>query len=169
MCKRRINWASTRSATQDKIGVFVSLVSTKVPFKGTGKEYIGDDIPEVQAAVKRAIEKCCVQRVLPPAVPSTPLIYTPIPLPLLAAQGEAREAKAAKDEHERRKNLTKYIPDVSRSLFSMLEIISDPTGVGAVSAPPPPTPRATPPPAAQRPSHLDALVDDVRAGGSRGR
>ena len=41
--------------------------------------------------------------------------------------------KAAKDEHERRKNLTKYIPDVSRSLFSMLEIISDPTGVGAVA------------------------------------
>ena len=62
VCKRRINWASYKIRhTQDKIGVFVSLVSTKVPFKGTGKEYIGDDIPEVQAAVKRAIEKCCVQ------------------------------------------------------------------------------------------------------------
>lgn len=30
---------------RDKIGVFVSIVSTKIPFKGTGKEYIGDDIP----------------------------------------------------------------------------------------------------------------------------
>ena len=28
-----------------------------MPFKGTGKEYIGDDIPEVREAVKRAIEK----------------------------------------------------------------------------------------------------------------
>ena len=27
--------------TQDKVGVFVSIVSTKIPFKGTGKEYIG--------------------------------------------------------------------------------------------------------------------------------
>lgn len=38
--------------TQDKIGVFVSIVSTKIPFKGTGKEYIGDDISEIASAVK---------------------------------------------------------------------------------------------------------------------
>ena len=37
---------------QDKIGVFVSIVSTKIPFKGTGKEYIGDDITEIASAVK---------------------------------------------------------------------------------------------------------------------
>jgi hypothetical protein len=37
---------------QDKIGVFVSIVSTKIPFKGTGKEYIGDDITEIADAVK---------------------------------------------------------------------------------------------------------------------
>jgi DNA topoisomerase VI subunit B len=37
---------------EDKIGVFVSIVSTKIPFKGTGKEYIGDDIDEISAAVK---------------------------------------------------------------------------------------------------------------------
>lgn len=30
---------------RDKVGIFVSIVSTKIPFKGTGKEYIGDDIP----------------------------------------------------------------------------------------------------------------------------
>ena len=46
--KRRINWGAYKIRHNvDKIGVFVSLVSTKVPFKGTGKEYIGDDIPEV--------------------------------------------------------------------------------------------------------------------------
>ena len=60
--KRRINWASYKIRQhQDKIGIFISLVSTKIPFKGTGKEYIGDDIPEVQAAVKRALERCCLQ------------------------------------------------------------------------------------------------------------
>ena len=36
----------------DKIGVFVSIVSTKVPFKGTGKEFISDDIPPIKKAVK---------------------------------------------------------------------------------------------------------------------
>ena len=28
------------------------IVSTKIPFKGTGKEYIGDDITEIASAVK---------------------------------------------------------------------------------------------------------------------
>lgn len=30
----------------------MSIVSTKIPFKGTGKEYIGDDITEIATAVK---------------------------------------------------------------------------------------------------------------------
>jgi DNA topoisomerase VI subunit B len=30
-------------------------VSTKIPFKGTGKEYIGDDIAEIAAAVKVSV------------------------------------------------------------------------------------------------------------------
>uniref|UniRef100_A0A2N9HG37 DNA topoisomerase 6 subunit B n=1 Tax=Fagus sylvatica TaxID=28930 RepID=A0A2N9HG37_FAGSY len=50
---KRINWSSYKiNQTQDKIGVFVSIVSTKIPFKGTGKEYIGDDINEIATAVK---------------------------------------------------------------------------------------------------------------------
>ncbi|KAL9256415.1 DNA topoisomerase 6 subunit B-like protein [Drosera capensis] len=40
----------TINQNQDKIGVFVSIVSTKIPFKGTGKEYIGDDISEIACA-----------------------------------------------------------------------------------------------------------------------
>jgi DNA topoisomerase-6 subunit B len=36
-------------------------VSTKIPFKGTGKEYIGDDIAEIAAAVKSALQNCCIQ------------------------------------------------------------------------------------------------------------
>ena len=39
---KRINWASYKiNQSADKIGVFVSIVSTKIPYKGAGKEYIG--------------------------------------------------------------------------------------------------------------------------------
>ena len=39
---KRINWSAYKiSQTSDKVGVFVSIVSTKIPFKGAGKEYIG--------------------------------------------------------------------------------------------------------------------------------
>ena len=40
---KRINWASYKiNQSQDKVGVFVSIVSTKIPYKGAGKEYIGE-------------------------------------------------------------------------------------------------------------------------------
>lgn len=52
------SWNSYKiNQTQDKIGVFVSIVSTKIPFKGTGKEYIGDDISEIASAVKVTFSK----------------------------------------------------------------------------------------------------------------
>lgn len=39
---KRINWGSYKmNQSSDKIGVFVSVVSTKIPYKGAGKEYIG--------------------------------------------------------------------------------------------------------------------------------
>lgn len=41
--------------------MFVSIVSTKIPFKGAGKEYVGDDIEEMVAAVKQAIQACGLQ------------------------------------------------------------------------------------------------------------
>lgn len=44
-----------------QVGVFVSIISTKIPFKGAGKEYIGDDIEEMVSAVKQAIQQCGVQ------------------------------------------------------------------------------------------------------------
>jgi DNA topoisomerase VI subunit B len=48
----KIKWSSYKiDHKRDKIGVFVSIVSTKIPFKGTGKEYIGDDITEIQQSV----------------------------------------------------------------------------------------------------------------------
>jgi DNA topoisomerase-6 subunit B len=40
---KRINWASYKiNQSADRIGVFVSIVSTKIPYKGAGKEYIGE-------------------------------------------------------------------------------------------------------------------------------
>ena len=41
----------------DRIGVFVSIVSTKIPYKGAGKEYIGMPCRSLHAA-KASIELC---------------------------------------------------------------------------------------------------------------
>lgn len=38
---KRINWAAYKiNQATDRVGVFVSIVSTKIPYKGAGKEYI---------------------------------------------------------------------------------------------------------------------------------
>jgi DNA topoisomerase VI subunit B len=40
----KVKWSNYKiDYKRDKVGVFVSIVSTKIPFKGTSKEYIGDD------------------------------------------------------------------------------------------------------------------------------
>jgi len=57
---KRINWASYKiNQSADKIGVFVSIVSTKIPYKGAGKEYIGMD-PSFRPARGPAC-KCTVE------------------------------------------------------------------------------------------------------------
>lgn len=57
-----INWKSYYiDPKSQKVNVFVSIVSTKIPFKGTGKEYIGNDVIEIKTSVKRAIMGCCQQ------------------------------------------------------------------------------------------------------------
>lgn len=95
----KIKWSSYKiDHKRDKIGVFVSIVSTKIPFKGTGKEYIGDDIIEIQQSVKRAIQNCCSQ-----------------------LRVHLAKRNALRDVKERKSRLLKYIPDVSRSLFGILE------------------------------------------------
>lgn len=43
---KRINWGNYKIAQNtDKVGVFVSIVSTRIPYKGAGKEYIGEGLP----------------------------------------------------------------------------------------------------------------------------
>lgn len=42
---KRIAWPSYHiDPKKDNVGVFVSIVSTRIPFKGTSKEYVGDDV-----------------------------------------------------------------------------------------------------------------------------
>jgi len=80
-----------------QVGIFVSVVSTKIPFKGTSKEYIGEDVEPIAEAVRKALMQCAVQ---------------------LKHHIARREAE--KDARNRRKNLTKYVPDVSDALFKVL-------------------------------------------------
>ena len=35
-------------------------VSTKIPFKGTSKEYVGEDVTELFQSVKRALQGMCL-------------------------------------------------------------------------------------------------------------
>lgn len=95
---KRINWGSYKiNQAQDKIGVFVSIVSTKIPFKGTGKEYIGDDISEIASAVKTAIQQCCIQ-----------------------LKSKIVKKIQAREQQERKQNMSKYIPDATNAIFDVL-------------------------------------------------
>ena len=99
---KRVNWNNYHiDQKRDNIGVFVSIVSTKIPFKGTSKEYIGDDVLELQYSVKRAIIGCCQQ-----------------------LRVTLAKSISMKEEQDRRKNLIKYIPDISRALHIVLTKVS---------------------------------------------
>ncbi|PRW61315.1 DNA topoisomerase 6 subunit B [Chlorella sorokiniana] len=103
---KRIGWSSYKiNQNSDKVGVFVSLVSTKIPFKGAGKEYIADDVEEIQAAVRAAIQACCLQ-----------------------LKSKIARQQAAREQRQRKKNLTKYIPNVAAALFAVLETVAEQRG-----------------------------------------
>ncbi|KAF0909784.1 hypothetical protein E2562_000105 [Oryza meyeriana var. granulata] len=100
---KRINWGSYKiNQQQDKIGVFVSIVSTKIPFKGTGKEYIGDDITEISSAVQSALKQCCLQ-----------------------LKSKIVKKLQARERQDRKRNLNRYIPDVARAIMETLGEIAD--------------------------------------------
>uniref|UniRef100_A0A0E0LZ76 DNA topoisomerase 6 subunit B n=1 Tax=Oryza punctata TaxID=4537 RepID=A0A0E0LZ76_ORYPU len=100
---KRINWSSYKiNQQQDKIGVFVSIVSTKIPFKGTGKEYIGDDITEIASAVQSALKQCCLQ-----------------------LKSKIVKKLQARERQDRKRNLNRYIPDVARAVMETLGEIAD--------------------------------------------
>lgn len=95
----KVRWSNYKiDHKRDKIGVFVSIVSTKVPYKGTGKEYIGDDITEIQLSVKRALLNCCNQ-----------------------LKAVLVKRNALRENQERKSRLVKYIPNVGQALFGLLD------------------------------------------------
>ncbi|KAK2080322.1 hypothetical protein QBZ16_000175 [Prototheca wickerhamii] len=99
---RRINWSQYKiNQATDKVGVFVSIVSTKIPFKGAGKEYIADDVEEMQVAVKTAIQACCLQ-----------------------LRSKLVKQAAAKEQAQRKRVLTKYIPNVAAAVFTVLRDVA---------------------------------------------
>eukprot|EP00475_Leptophrys_vorax_P001187 TRINITY_DN10636_c0_g1_i1.p1 TRINITY_DN10636_c0_g1~~TRINITY_DN10636_c0_g1_i1.p1 ORF type:complete len:584 (-),score=132.91 TRINITY_DN10636_c0_g1_i1:1546-3159(-) len=101
----KIKWVSYKIRPKiDKIGVFVSIVSTKIPFKGTSKEYIGDDKEggALHETIKAAIQQCCKQ-----------------------LRTKLAQQAVDKEQEERRKNMSKYIPDVSRALEGALSMIAE--------------------------------------------
>lgn len=97
VAQTKIKWSSYKiDHKKDRIGVFVSIVSTKVPFKGTGKEFIASDINEISTSVKRALQSCCQQ-----------------------LRTHLQKRNAIRDQKERKSRLAKYIPDVTRALIGL--------------------------------------------------
>lgn len=56
---------------------------------------------EIQAAVRTAIQQCCSQ-----------------------LKSKIAKQQAAREQRQRKKNLTKYIPNVAAALFTVLQAVS---------------------------------------------
>lgn len=83
------------------LGVFVSIVSTRIPFRGAGKEHIAEDVGVIAEEVKKALQTCALQLAKK-----------------LAKRQEAKKRKA------RAKAIKRYVPDAARAIFSVLSKIS---------------------------------------------
>ncbi|KAK9811024.1 hypothetical protein WJX73_007287 [Symbiochloris irregularis] len=100
---KRINWNLYKiNQSSDRVGVFVSIVSTKIPYKGAGKEYIADDMDEMVQAVKSSLQQCCLQ-----------------------LKSKITRQLAAKEQQQRRKNLTKFIPNAASAIFKVLQTMTE--------------------------------------------
>jgi len=100
-----IKWSNYKiSLNNDRIGVFCSIVSTKIPFKGTGKEYIADDADEIKRSVRRALHQCCVQ-----------------------LKVKLMRKAALKSKAERKKQLIRYVPDVANCLMTFFSNVVSPS------------------------------------------
>ena len=96
---RNMKWANFKiSKANDKIGVFTSIVSTKIPFKGTSKEYIGADAQEIHDAIKRGVTQCAGQ---------------------LAKKIQRRRSQNEKEN--RKRVLEGYVDTVTENLMSILK------------------------------------------------
>jgi len=100
---KQVNWGSYLiDPKKDHIGVFISIVSTKIPYKGTSKEYIGADITEISKAVKSAIQQCGLQLKI-----------------------QLNLSLKAKHDYERKRTLSKYIPNICNALHGILTLMKE--------------------------------------------
>ncbi|KAH8071833.1 DNA topoisomerase II [Aureococcus anophagefferens] len=98
VAKTKVKWGAYKiDLKKEKVGIFVSLVSTKIPFKGTSKECIGEDATDIHDAIKAALCQCGSQ--------------------LKAQLVKRDQARQGKD---RKKNLLRYVPDVAAALWKVL-------------------------------------------------
>ena len=94
----KIKWSTYKlRPKQDKLSVFVSIVSTKIPFKGTSKEYVGDDHGILHDTIKTALLQCCRQ-----------------------LKHKVVRANSLKLQRERHQTILKYVPGIARSLLSIV-------------------------------------------------
>ena len=100
---KQTNWGAYKlRQTVDRIGVFLSIVSTKIPFKGTGKECIGNDVLPIREAVRSAIRACCLQ---------------------LKSKLSARSLLSSRTD--RMKKLSLYVPDAAKAFHNFLVDFAD--------------------------------------------
>lgn len=88
----------------------MSIVSTKIPFKGTGKEYIGDDITEIATAVK--VHSNYNPHVTVPALHGNmTLLHLQSALKQCCLQLKSKIVKKlqARERQDRKRNLNRYI------------------------------------------------------------
>ncbi len=92
---KKFDWSRYGVPSQSPLAVLVHVCSTKVPYKGVGKEAIAD-VPEVEREVRIAVRE-------------------------VARKLKAYLSRKAKEfeEVERAVTIAKYIPDVSHSLFKL--------------------------------------------------
>jgi len=74
------------------------MVSTKIPFKGTSKEYIGDDNGILHLTVKSSLEECCKQ-----------------------LKRKISHRATLSEQIERQKSLTRHIPDACWAINRILQ------------------------------------------------
>jgi DNA topoisomerase-6 subunit B len=118
---KNMKWGNFKiSKANDKIGVFTSIVSTKIPFKGTSKEYIGADAQEIHDAIKHGVTVCAG-----------------------SLSKKIARRKSMREKETRKRNLEKYVGDVSGALWTVLEYEADEADkAGAQEGAAPPAKRA---------------------------
>ena len=96
-----IKWGNYKIHLEQGVGVFVSIVSTKIPFKGTSKEYIGES-DAISQAVSHALKQCALQ-----------------------LKAKLAKKEEAKQSEQKKRSLVQYIPDVSKAVYSVLSNLKD--------------------------------------------